>query len=147
MPISYVILEEVDLCVARWSGVVDLNAVLANWRSYIADPQYIPGRPEIIDFRDCVLSLDLEEIRKILQNVNSQDFLGDRGTQTVALANVNTTYGQLRQYDTLASMNPGIDVTVVTSEEDAIKAVDRSELSLRQLFAASGMDYTTLLIG
>ena len=147
MPIRYVILEEVDLCVARWSGVVDIQAVLANWQSYISEPNYIPGRPEIIDFRDCVLDLNLEAMRQILKDVNLQDFVGDRGTQTIALANVNTTYGQLRQYDTLASMNPGIDVTVVTSEEDAIKAVGRSELSLRRLFAASGMDYTTLLIG
>ncbi|MEM1299157.1 MAG: hypothetical protein AAGH68_07725, partial [Pseudomonadota bacterium] len=134
MPIAYRIFTDIDLCYARWTGRVSFEEARANWERYLAEPDYRPGRPELIDHR-WIDSFDITvpQIRTLVNQVNQQDFPDASGTLTVVLAQSPVAYGVARQYQSVADLLPGIKVEIYQDEAEALSALGRSERTVEEV--------------
>lgn len=134
MSIDYVIIPEIDLCYARWRGVIDQKQTLENFARYLADPLYRPGRPELVDLREITaFDIDMSSMRLLLEQANAQDFGDQPGTLTVVLAGSAVSYGHARQYQSLASIRDGIDVRLHREEAQALRDLSRPERTVGEL--------------
>ena len=110
MPITYRIFPDADILYADWAGVLSVAEVTANFRSYLQDPLYKAGRPELIDLTRLEnLRFKIRDISDFLIEVNAQPFPEAGGTFTVVLAPGNMAWGLSRMYGTMARLRRGID--------------------------------------
>lgn len=106
------------------------------WARYIDDPDYRPGRPELIDQRWIeFFDISLPQIHALLHEVNQQEFPQQRGTRTVVVAQSPAAFGVARQYQTLAELLSGIQVEIYKEEAEALAALGRPERSIEDLLA------------
>lgn len=124
MPISFSTCLERDLLLANWSGLISLDAFKQNYFDYLADVNYRPGRPELIDQREFQdFEGDFQSVRAALSFVNASGQGLSTRTRTVVLATDEGIYGLGRMYQQLADLAQGIQVEVYTSEADALSAL------------------------
>ena len=124
MPIVFSTCLERDLLLAKWSGLISLDAFKQNYFDYLADVNYRPGRPELIDQREFQdFEGDFQAIRAALSFVNASGHGDAVRTRTVVLASDAGVYGLGRMYQQLADLAQGIQVEVFTDEAEALKAL------------------------
>lgn len=124
MPISFSTCLERDLLLATWSGVITLEAFKNNYFDYLADVNYRPGRPELIDQRGFEnFEGDFQAVRAALSFVNASGEGATVHTRTVVLATDEWIYGLGRMYQQLADFAQGIQVEVFTDEAEALRAL------------------------
>ncbi len=136
MPIAYAISHELDLVYARYWATVTLGDVVANFGTFLADPDYRPGRPELIDLsRVSRIDMDFSEARSLLATVNDQTAPAPVHTRTVIWAPTNASFGMARLYQTLASQADGIEVHVTRDEAEALGLLGLPHNSIAALLA------------
>jgi hypothetical protein len=136
VPIIFATSPSLDVVYARWSGVVTSPEFFHNFATYLSDPNYRPGRPELIDLsRVKDLAADFNHVRKILRTVNEQAPASSVETHTVLLAPGDMVFGVGRMYQQLAEMAGGIVVDVVESEPAALRALDLPYSDIDDLLA------------
>ena len=112
------------MLLAKWSGIITLEAFKDNYFDYLSDVNYRPGRTELIDQREFQdFEGDFQAVRAALSFVNaSGDGLAVQ-TRTVVLATDEGVYGLGRMYQQLADLAQGIRVEVFTNEAEALRAL------------------------
>ena len=131
MAISYCIIEKLDLYFAHWSGGVDLEAVMRNFDRYRADPRFRNGRRELIDLRQVTdIPFGIPAMQSLVMKFNAQRVPPNGETKTIILAGNALTYGRARQFQTLAAMQPGMNVQLTRSEFQALHDLQISSVSI-----------------
>jgi hypothetical protein len=124
VPISYQISTDLDLVYARWEGRVTFDDILWNLETYVSDPAYRPGRPELIDATEIEeVDVDFARARAILRLVNHQNPSVAVSTHTVLLVPGDTVFGLGRMFQQLAELAEGIQVDVFRDEAEALAAL------------------------
>lgn len=148
MPIEYAISHDLDLCYARHVGKITLDDYLENWATYVADPDYRAGRPEILDLsRALLVDLGLEHARRLLSEVNAQGGGTPVRTVTSVWAPSDLAFGISRMYESLASMVDGIEVFVTRSEREALDRLGLTHGSIAELLSTGGFQGGTMFRG
>lgn len=143
MPITFSTCLERDLLLANWSGLVTLDEFKNNYFDYLADVNYRPGRPELIDQREFEnFEGDFSAVRAALSFVNDSGGGEQVRTRTVVLATDEGVFGLGRMYQQLADFAQGIRVDIFTDEAEALKALllpyrTIEELKAREVFLPS----------
>lgn len=136
MPIRYWIFKQADITYARWSGLIDAAEMRRNFLAYLNDPDYRPGRPELIDLRTAMSGeIDLGNLTMLLNKANSQNFGAGSGTLTSVLAPEDMAFGLSRQYQGLASSRGGIRVSVNRHEAGALAVLGIDKLTIDEFLA------------
>lgn len=142
MTIEYWILRDADITYARWRGHIDTPQLRRNFETYLSDPHYRAGRPELIDLSGVTTAnVDMGGVSMLLNKVNAQDFGGGQGTLTSILATDANSYGHSRQFQALAEMRRGVRVHISESERQALAILGRREADLAS-FLKGRPDYT-----
>lgn len=143
MSISYCIITELNLYYARWQGRIGSQDVERNFERYRSDPEFKCGRPELIDLRETTeLLFGTPFVRALISKFKSQRVPKTGTTKTVILAGDALAYGRARQFQTLASMNNGIDVQVTRNEFDALHEHRVSCDSIASMLARYAPDWS-----
>ncbi len=125
LAIEYSTSLDLDLVYARWWGEIDLYQIRTNLVIYLADRNYRPGRPELLDLSGVTrVDLDFERIRVVLRDVNDQLPGAMVHTRTVLWAPDDDTYATGRMYQQLAEYSGGIKVEVYRKELKALAVFD-----------------------
>ena len=125
MPIEFSTSLDLDLLYARWYDRVDLAQFKENFKRYLSDENYRPGRTELIDLSDLAhFDLDFRRIWGILSMVNAQLPGVKVTTRTVLIAPFDLMFGFSRMFQSLAENAGGVKVEVYRNEEDALTALD-----------------------
>ena len=139
MPITYRIFPEADILYADWVGVLSVAEITENFRSYVRDPLYRAGRPELIDLTRLEnVRFQFRDATAFLSEVNAQPFPAEGGTHTVVLAPGKVAWGLSRMFGTLASLRKGIRMESHHSEMAALAALGRPERTVDAFLAAVG---------
>ena len=102
MPIEYWILRDANITYARWYDHIDTAQMRRNFESYLIDPHYRAGRPELIDLSRVTSSdVDIGGVMMIFNKANAQDFGQNSGTLTFILAPDEKSYGHSRRFQSL----------------------------------------------
>lgn len=134
MPIEYHICVALDLCYARWWGSVTLEDARLNFETYLEDPQYRPGRRELIDIRELSgPGMAPADILHLLDRINDQAFPNGHGTQMVVLAGSDLSYGLARRFEGHASLRDGVRSCTVRDERAALDAFGLEFQSIRAM--------------
>lgn len=142
MPIDYWILRDADITYARWHGHIDTPQVRENFESYLIDPNYRVGRPELVDLSGVTSAdVDIGGVTMLLNKVNAQEFGDEPGTLTSILAPDDISLGHARQFQAMAEMRRGVRVHISDSERGALAVLGRSETDLAS-FLSGRPDYT-----
>ncbi|THH36196.1 hypothetical protein E4Z66_14195 [Aliishimia ponticola] len=136
MPIEFFTSLDLDLVFARWWGVVDDSAVRVNFMNYLGDPNYRPGRPELIDLSQIKrFDIDFAATRGLIQTVNRQVPGEIVHTPTIVWAPSDGSYGMARMFQQLAEITDGIVVKIFRDERAALDAAGQSHESIADLLA------------
>lgn len=131
MPITYRIFPEADIVYADWSGVLSVAEVTGNFRTYLQDPLYRAGRPELIDLTRLEnVRFHFRDLPAFLSEVNAQPFPESAGTHTVVLAPGKVAWGLSRMYGTMASLRAGIRMESHRTQAEVLAALGRPEPSI-----------------
>ncbi len=121
---------------AKWSGIITLEAFKNNYFDYLADVNYRPGRPELIDQREFQdFEGDFQAVRAALSFVNASSDGPAIQTRTVVLATDEGIYGLGRMYQQLADLAQGIRVEVFTDEAEALRALSLPYRTIEEMRA------------
>ncbi|MDG1208759.1 MAG: hypothetical protein P8Q48_08335 [Paracoccaceae bacterium] len=141
MPIEYWILRDAHITYARWYDHIDTAQMRRNFESYLIDPHYRAGRPELIGLSRVTSSdVDIGGVMMILNKANAQDFGQNPGTLTFILAADENSYGHSRQFQSLADTRGGVQIHISDSEAAALAVLDRPETDLES-FLTGQSDY------
>ncbi|UWQ96177.1 hypothetical protein K3728_02725 [Rhodobacteraceae bacterium M385] len=121
MPIEFCTCLKRDFLLAKWTGKVSFDDILAGMDAYVHDQHYRPGRPELIDLSGVTeTDLNFKLISSLLREVNNQISGIKVTTKTVVYSPLDTLFGLARMYETLAELAGGIEVLTFDNEEDAL---------------------------
>lgn len=121
MPISYTISTRLDLALFRWVGLVTLDQYLETLGAYVADPNYRPGRNELVDTSNLQdFETNFNGMMAALRSANTQYSLSATPTRTVIWCPRDYVFGLSRMMQQLADVNPGILVAVFKEERKAL---------------------------
>ena len=142
MTIEYWILRDAGITYARWFGHIDTPQLRQNFETYLSDPLYRAGRPELVDLSGVIsANVDIGGVTMLLNKVNAQDFGTGPGTLTSILATDENAFGHARQFQAMAEMRRGVQVRISDSESDALAVLGRPETDLAS-FLSGQPDYT-----
>lgn len=136
MPIEFSTCLERDLLYARWYGDIDFDDFEQNFRNYLIDAHYRPGRPELIDLSQIMqFDINFNLVRSMLRQVNAQAPAQVVHTPTVIYSPRDTIYGIGRMYQSLAENAGGIRVEVFQTERDVLRSLGLEHRSIADLLA------------
>lgn len=136
MPIEFMTCLKLNLMYSRWSGVITHAVRSETFQDYLADPNYTPGRPELVDLsRAHLVDWDIRRVQSFLHGVNAQ--AGDRRVHThiSVWAPTDDSFGSARMYQILSEMAGGIHVDVLRSEREALAVLKLPYLTIADMRA------------
>lgn len=134
MPINCAISIDLNIAHVRWSGCVNLTEFRELFAVYLADENYIPGRPELCDFSEFTdMAADFHQIWSALSMVNAPEKLSTVKTQCVIYAPNDSAYGLARMYQSLAEYEGGVQVTVFREEAEALAALNLTHSTIDEM--------------
>jgi hypothetical protein len=136
MAIRYAISRDLGLVYGQWSGTITLPQFFAVFEAFVSDPDYLPGRPELIDLsRVEDIDIDFNRMRRVLRMVNEQAPEVQVHTLTAIWAPTDMIFGLGRMYQQLAEMAEGIEVVVFREEAEVLDALSLPFESVAALLA------------
>ncbi len=139
VPIRFSISLDLDLMYTAWCGRVSIEEFRAIFVRYVEDPNYRPGRTELIDFSDVEhIDANFSSIWSALNLVNAQVPGQVVRTRTVMVAPGDVVFGLARMFQTLAENADGIKVEVYRSATMALDALDLDFASVEELLERGG---------
>ncbi|WP_417211469.1 hypothetical protein [Antarctobacter sp.] len=139
MPISYCISQDLNVLYARYFGQMRAEQFADIYRVYLDDPDYLLGRPELIDMSEAsAMELDFEQVRTILMGVGRAIPEGTPPIRTVLLAPGDVAFGLARMYQSLADYSGLLEVSAHRTEAGALAALDLPFASVGEMLADGG---------
>ena len=137
MPIEYTFSHKFDVVYARHYGLITLDQLMANFATYLSDPDYKPGRPELIDLSDGVhAELGVADAARLLSKVNAQGGGVPVQTLTSVWAPTDRAFGMARMYAALAAVADGIEVHVTRAERTALFQLGLPHATVAELLSS-----------
>jgi hypothetical protein len=136
MPIEYQISNKLDFSFFRWIGIVTLDQYLQSLRSYVGEPNYRPGRTELVDtsqLEDFATSFNgmMAALRSANAEYKSQIFRA----RTIIWSPRDYIFGLSRMMQQIADVNPGIIVEVFRDEREVLSILGLNYESISELEA------------
>ncbi|MEO1306949.1 MAG: hypothetical protein AAFV38_03220 [Pseudomonadota bacterium] len=93
--------------------------------TYRRDPDYLYGRPELIDQSNLEqINAGFDEVRTLLSKVNQAIPDGAKGTKTVIYCQKDAIYGMGRMYQSLSEVAGGIEVFVEADPQRVLELLE-----------------------
>ena len=147
MPIEYAFSLKHDLVYARHFGMVTLDDLATNFATYLADPLYVPERPEFIDLSTAShAKLTLADAMALVTAVNQQGGERPVRTLTVCWAPGDLAFGMARLYSSVAAQQDGIRVAVAREQSDALGLMGLRYRTVSELLAAGAFEGGTMAL-
>ncbi|AML51885.1 hypothetical protein [Falsihalocynthiibacter arcticus] len=125
LPIEYLISTDLNLAYAQWSGRVRLVEFRKMFPAYLADQNYLQGRPELCDFSNFTdMDADFKQIWSALHMVNAPEMHSDCKTKCVVYAPSDLAFGFARMYQSLAEQQAGVQVAVCSTQKEVFAALN-----------------------
>lgn len=147
MPVTYRILQAIDLVCVKHSGVIDLNQLVAALQKYTSDPAFRPTQRQLVDIRHLEGAIagfwEMDEFRKIFGQFY------DQRTTPVSVALVTDSefgerlawmYGRVMKDETIVkldvfkSIESALDHLSINKEEFDRLMEKESEAAVVRLF-------------
>jgi hypothetical protein len=139
LPIDYKISTRLDLALFRWTGVVTLDHYREALGAYVADPDYRPGRNELVDTSELEdFATNFNGMMGALRAANTHYNSHVTPARTVIWSPHDYIFGLSRMMQQLAEVNPGISVEVFHDEKSALAKLDLPYESIAALEADLG---------
>lgn len=136
MPIEYQISNKLDFSLFRWTGVVTLDQYLQSLRSYVSEPNYRPGRSELVDTSQLEdFATNFNGMMAALRSANTEYKSQIFRARTIIWSPRDYVFGLSRMMQQIADVNRGIIVEVFRDEQEVLSILGLKHESVSELEA------------
>jgi hypothetical protein len=135
--IEYVIWKDINLVDVTCRGHVTAAEIRDVYGQYRADPDYVPGRPELIDCSQASdVDLDLRSVQGLIRMANQQPPGQLVETHVVMLAYSPWSFGVMRMFESVSQVVKGVRVQACRNDREALDALGIPLESLAEMRSA-----------
>ncbi|MEE4211204.1 MAG: hypothetical protein V2I43_18295 [Parvularcula sp.] len=136
MPIEYRISNRLDFSFFRWKGIVTLDQYLRSLRSYVNEPNFRPGRTELVDTSRLEdFATNFNGMMAALRSANAEYKSPFFRARTIIWSPRDYIFGLSRMMQQIADVNPGIIVEVFRDEREVLSILGFNHESVSELEA------------